>query len=392
MASISGNLGSPSASRARETTLPTTKTSGARCQLVGAESFDSSMPKRAQLVAHRRVDARVAARDPVSGFAGQCGKATHEGAADARGYEYASPDSRDAACSGRPDGSRKRLRGQNAADGHVQQEIAATAARLGGRGRAGVRPRQAPRAARPGAARAHARCRTTTRSRPRCANTSSCSAATRSRANCTRCACWRSNGWSAWRDFRPYVGGAVWHGTATRLSDIYIQLFCDDSKSAEIALIDHHVDYEPRMVTGFHGEQVEALSVHAMSRLLGEEIGVHLLVYDLDDLRGALKPDAQGRTPRGNLAALRRLVEEAKPCADLKHRWSTARAVRSPSAARRLAVGGVRWRGCGRCGAAPLARQADGRKRSSADGFWAARFDRPDGGELRSRLARASRC
>jgi hypothetical protein len=108
--------------------------------------------------------------------------------------------------------------------------------------------------------------------------------------------------------FRPHVGGAVWHGTATRLSDVYIQLFCDDCKSAEIALIDHHVDYEPRMVTGFHGEQVEALSVHATSRILGEEIGVHLLVYDLDDLRGALKPDAQGRVPRGNLAALRRLM------------------------------------------------------------------------------------
>ena len=112
--------------------------------------------------------------------------------------------------------------------------------------------------------------------------------------------------------FRPHVGGAVWHGTATRLSDVYIQLFCDDSKSAEIALIDHHVDYEPRMVTGFHGEQVEALSVHALSRALGEEIGVHLLVYDLDDLRGALKPDAHGRAPRGDLTALRRRLEQER--------------------------------------------------------------------------------
>ena len=110
--------------------------------------------------------------------------------------------------------------------------------------------------------------------------------------------------------FRPYVGGAVWHGTATRLSDIYIQLFCDDSKSAEIALIDQHVDYEPRMVTGFHGEQVEALSVHATSRELGEEVGVHLLVYDLDDMRGALRPDAQGRTPRGDASGLRKLIEK----------------------------------------------------------------------------------
>jgi hypothetical protein len=36
----------------------------------------------------------------------------------------------------------------------------------------------------------------------------------------------------------PHLSGAVWRGTATRLSDIYIQLFCDDAKSAELALID----------------------------------------------------------------------------------------------------------------------------------------------------------
>lgn len=111
-------------------------------------------------------------------------------------------------------------------------------------------------------------------------------------------------------EFRPHLGGAVWHGTATRLSDIYVQLFCDDPKSAEIKLIEHAVDYTPRTVTGFHGESVEALSLSSMSPELGEPIGVHLLVYDHDDLRGALKPDAKGRTPRGDLAAVRALVEK----------------------------------------------------------------------------------
>jgi hypothetical protein len=111
-------------------------------------------------------------------------------------------------------------------------------------------------------------------------------------------------------EFRPYLGGAVWHGTATRLSDIYLQLFCDDPKSAEIKLIEHNVDYTPRTVTGFHGESVEALSISSMSRELGEEVGVHLLVYDHDDLRGALRPDAKGRTPRGDLKAVRALVQE----------------------------------------------------------------------------------
>ena len=115
---------------------------------------------------------------------------------------------------------------------------------------------------------------------------------------------------SRMQDFRPHLGGAVWHGTATRLSDIYIQLFCDDPKSAEIALIDHNVDYEPRTVTGFNGESVEALSLSSVSRELGEAIGIHLLVYDHDDLRGALRADARGRTPRGDLAAVRRLLQD----------------------------------------------------------------------------------
>ena len=65
--------------------------------------------------------------------------------------------------------------------------------------------------------------------------------------------------------FRPHLGGAVWHGTATRMSDIYLQLFCDDPKSAEIALIDHGVSYETGMLPGLHGKPVDTLSVGALS-------------------------------------------------------------------------------------------------------------------------------
>jgi len=112
-------------------------------------------------------------------------------------------------------------------------------------------------------------------------------------------------------EFHPYLGGAVWHGTATRLSDIHLQLFCDDCKSAEIALIDKQVSYVPRSVTGFNGDTVEALSVHAFCADLKEEVGVHLMIYDRDDVRGALLPDARGRAPRGDSRALRRLLGEA---------------------------------------------------------------------------------
>ncbi len=109
-------------------------------------------------------------------------------------------------------------------------------------------------------------------------------------------------------EFRPFLGGAVWRGTATRLSDIYIQLFCDDPKSAEIALIEHQVDYEPRTVTGFTGDSVEVLSIRSLCKPLQETVGVHLMVYDHDDLRGALRPDARGLSPRGDLASVARLL------------------------------------------------------------------------------------
>ncbi len=109
-------------------------------------------------------------------------------------------------------------------------------------------------------------------------------------------------------DFRPYLGGSVWHGTATKLSDIYIALFCDDPKSAEIALIDHHANYVTRSIKGFDGGMVEALSIHAPCKTLNTEIGVHLMIYDYDDLRGALKPDSQGRKPRGDLTDVAKLL------------------------------------------------------------------------------------
>lgn len=108
--------------------------------------------------------------------------------------------------------------------------------------------------------------------------------------------------------FRPHLAGAVWHGTATRLSDVFIQLFCDDSKSAEIALIEHNVNYEPRTITGFNGNAVEALSLSSQCKALGESVGIHLVVYDHNDLRGAMRPDAKGRKPRGDLAAVRQLL------------------------------------------------------------------------------------
>ena len=110
------------------------------------------------------------------------------------------------------------------------------------------------------------------------------------------------------QSFRPYLGGAVWQGTATRHSDIYLQLFCDDPKAPEWTLLDHRVEYHPGTVNGWRGEPVEALTLRTRCESLGQWVLVHLMVHGHDDLRGALKPDAQGRKPRGDAPALRQLM------------------------------------------------------------------------------------
>lgn len=111
-------------------------------------------------------------------------------------------------------------------------------------------------------------------------------------------------------EFRPHLCGAVWRGTATRLSNIHLQLFCDDSKSAEIALLNWRVDYEVGSITGPRGQPIDVLTLAAPCKALGESVTVALSILDFDDVRGALKPDAKGRSERGDLGALRKLLKE----------------------------------------------------------------------------------
>ena len=114
-------------------------------------------------------------------------------------------------------------------------------------------------------------------------------------------------------EFRPHLSGAIWRGTATRLNDIHLSLYCDDCKSAEITLIDKGVDYDVGSVPGPRGQSVDRLSMTVRCQALNEAIGLHLTILDADDVRGALKPDAQGRTDRGDLQALQRLLESTAP-------------------------------------------------------------------------------
>ncbi|RZL33625.1 MAG: hypothetical protein EOP35_17430 [Rubrivivax sp.] len=113
-------------------------------------------------------------------------------------------------------------------------------------------------------------------------------------------------------DFRPHLTGAVWRGTATRLSNIHLQLYCDDSKAAEIALLDRGVDFDVAETQGPRGRPVDMLVMDAPCPALQERVTVCLTILDFDDLRGALKPDARGVTERGDLTALQNLLESAQ--------------------------------------------------------------------------------
>lgn len=112
-------------------------------------------------------------------------------------------------------------------------------------------------------------------------------------------------------EFRPHLAGAAWRGTATRRSAVFVDLYCDDAKAAELALVNAGVDYDVGSIDRAQGEPVNVLTLGSRSAALNDIVTVHLALHDLDDQRGALKPDARGRSWRGDLAAVQRLLADA---------------------------------------------------------------------------------
>lgn len=105
--------------------------------------------------------------------------------------------------------------------------------------------------------------------------------------------------------FQPYLTGAVLNGTAGDHSDIYLQLFAESPKDVEIYLLNKGIDFDVSESTHFNGrnEDVETLS------FVWQNEGVHLALYDPDDLRGNKKP-AAGRPERATASALRKLIND----------------------------------------------------------------------------------
>jgi hypothetical protein len=107
-------------------------------------------------------------------------------------------------------------------------------------------------------------------------------------------------------EFRPYVTGAVLNGTAGEHHDIHLQLFAESAKEVQIFLLNRNVNIEISETPHFKGARYDP--VETVSFLWHKE-AVHAELYDLNDLRGALKPRADGRLQRLDAAGLRALMK-----------------------------------------------------------------------------------
>ena len=106
-------------------------------------------------------------------------------------------------------------------------------------------------------------------------------------------------------EFRPYLTGAVLSGSAGEHDAINLQLFADSAKEVEIFLLNRNVDIDISETPHFKGGRHEA--VETVSFQWKKET-IHAELYEMNDLRGALKPRADGRLQRVDAAGLRALI------------------------------------------------------------------------------------
>ena len=120
----------------------------------------------------------------------------------------------------------------------------------------------------------------------------------------------RTKAWQAMQllaEFRPYLAGAVLKGTAGRYGEIDLQLFTDDSKAVEIALLNRNIPYDVADERRFASGRERAISV---LKLVWEGVPLNLSIYASNDERGTLKNSAGGRAiERAGLGAVAQLIQ-----------------------------------------------------------------------------------
>jgi hypothetical protein len=111
--------------------------------------------------------------------------------------------------------------------------------------------------------------------------------------------------------FEPMLTGSVWKGIVAEHVPIHIQVFADNSKEVQFALLNLRIEYDSIETKHFRtGSVVDALTFHWKN----EPIMISL--YAFDDLRGAVKErisggTLEGKPVRANLKAVEQLLEQS---------------------------------------------------------------------------------
>lgn len=121
----------------------------------------------------------------------------------------------------------------------------------------------------------------------------------------------------ALQQFHPLLSGPVLNGTAGPHDEIYLQLFAESAKEIHIFLLNKNVALDMSESPHFKGARYDAVET---ASFLWKNEGVHAAMYELDDMRGALKTKADGKVLRTDIAGLRSMLAaslaDGAPAAD----------------------------------------------------------------------------
>lgn len=92
--------------------------------------------------------------------------------------------------------------------------------------------------------------------------------------------------------FNPHLAGSVLSGTATRHSDINIQLFTDNVKDVELFLLNREITYETGEKRFRLNDETLAVPVFTLQ---GDTAEIRVAVFDTDDLRKSAQDPAAGK-------------------------------------------------------------------------------------------------
>ena len=109
----------------------------------------------------------------------------------------------------------------------------------------------------------------------------------------------------ALQQFHPLLSGPVLNGTAGPHDEIYLQLFAESAKDIHIFLLNKNVLLDMSESPHFKGARYDAVET---ASFLWKNEGVHAAMYELDDMRGALKAKADGKVLRTDISGLRSLL------------------------------------------------------------------------------------